>query len=99
MDRVRTTVIPYQWEALNDRIPGAEPSYCMRNFKLAAELTRPDLDYGVPKDTKHGGCVFQDSDALYQTAEAAFEDKKITLIPYYAWANRKAGEMTVWLNE
>jgi DUF1680 family protein len=40
-----------------------------------------------------------DCDALYQTAGTAFEDKKIILIPYYAWANRKAGEMTVWLNE
>jgi hypothetical protein len=29
---------------LNDRVPGAEPSYCMRNFKLAAELTHPELD-------------------------------------------------------
>jgi len=62
MERIRTNVIPYQWEALNDRVPGAEPSYCMRNFKLAAELTHSEFDYGVPKDTGHGGCVFQDSD-------------------------------------
>jgi len=62
MERVRTKVIPYQWEALNDRVPGAEPSYCMRNFKLAAELTHSELDYGVPRDTGHAGCVFQDSD-------------------------------------
>ncbi|OZG62196.1 hypothetical protein BLEM_0742 [Bifidobacterium lemurum] len=32
----RTAVIPYQWEALNDRVPGADPSYCMHNFKAAA---------------------------------------------------------------
>ena len=35
--RVRETVrregIPYQWKALNDEIPGAEPSRCMRNFQ------------------------------------------------------------------
>jgi DUF1680 family protein len=70
MDRIRTSVIPYQWEALNDRIPGAEPSYCMRNFKLAAELTHHGLDYGVPKNIGHGGCVFQDSD-LAKWIEAA----------------------------
>ncbi len=40
MERVRTEVIPYQWAALNDEVEGAEPSYCMRNFKLAAELGR-----------------------------------------------------------
>ncbi len=37
---VRTEVIPYQWEALNDRIPDASPSYCMRNFKTAGKLMR-----------------------------------------------------------
>ncbi len=35
---VRREVIPYQWEALNDRVPGAAPSFCMHNFKAAARL-------------------------------------------------------------
>ena len=35
---MRTQVIPYQWEALNDRVPGAEPSWCMHNFRAAARL-------------------------------------------------------------
>ena len=29
---VRDTVIPYQWEALNDRVPEREPSFCMHYF-------------------------------------------------------------------
>ncbi len=37
---VRTEVIPYQWEALNDRIPDAAPSYCMRNFRVAGNIMR-----------------------------------------------------------
>jgi len=72
MERVRTKVIPYQWEALNDRIPGAEPSYCMRNFKLAAQMTRPGLDYGVPRDAGHGGLVFQDSDVAKWIEAASY---------------------------
>ena len=52
MEKARTQVIPYQWEALNDRIPGAEPSYCMRNFRIASGKETGD----------HGGFVFQDSD-------------------------------------
>lgn len=48
----RTEGIPYQWQALNDQIPGAEPSYCMRNFHAAAGK----------EQAPHGGCVFQDSD-------------------------------------
>lgn len=37
IELVRREVIPYQWEALNDRVPGAAPSYCMHNFKTAAK--------------------------------------------------------------
>lgn len=33
---VRTAVLPYQWKALNDQVPGAAPSYCMHNFRAAA---------------------------------------------------------------
>ena len=44
---VRTEVIPYQWEALNDRIPGASPSFAIHNFKAAKALRershRPDF--------------------------------------------------------
>lgn len=43
MELVRTEVIPYQWEALNDRVRGASPSYCMHNFKAAARLIASGL--------------------------------------------------------
>lgn len=59
MKLVRDHVIPYQWEALNDRIPGAEPSHCMQNFKVAAGK----------KSGKFMGMVFQDSD-VYKWLEA-----------------------------
>jgi DUF1680 family protein len=38
-------------------------------------------------------------DTLYRPAGATLEDAAITFIPYYAWANRGAGEMTVWVNK
>ncbi|MEY8355491.1 beta-L-arabinofuranosidase domain-containing protein [Lachnospiraceae bacterium 54-53] len=59
MKLVRDHVIPYQWEALNDRIEGAEPSYCMRNFKIAAGKMSGEFK----------GMVFQDSD-VYKWLEA-----------------------------
>lgn len=49
---LKTTIIPYQYEALNDRIPDAEPSYSVQNFKIAAG----DLQ------GHHKGAIFQDSD-------------------------------------
>lgn len=50
MELIRKEVIPYQWEALNDRVEGAAPSYCMRNFKIASKLTKErSLHKDVPK--------------------------------------------------
>ncbi|MFD0671405.1 glycoside hydrolase family 127 protein [Cohnella sp. GCM10027633] len=49
---VRDVVVPYQWEALNDLVEGAEPSGTIANFRAAAE----------GKQGGHHGFVFQDSD-------------------------------------
>jgi len=46
METVRKEVIPYQWNALNDNVPGAAPSYCMRNFKVAGRLNEQRIQYG-----------------------------------------------------
>ena len=58
-DLVRTVVLPYQWEILNDCVEGAEPSYCIRNFRIAAG----DLQ------GKRQGTVFLDTD-VYKWLEA-----------------------------
>lgn len=52
VDLVRNAIIPYQWEAMNDRIPDAESSHCLENFKIAA---------GRAKGVFYGA-VFQDTD-------------------------------------
>lgn len=54
VDTVRKEVIPYQWEALNDNVPGAAPSFCMHNFKVAGKLNKERItlgkDYGKVKE-------------------------------------------------
>jgi len=57
---VRDTVIPGQWAALNDRLPGAERSGCVHNFQVAAG----------EKPGKFHGLFWQDSD-LAKWIEAA----------------------------
>lgn len=49
---VTEQIIPYQWETLNDRVPDAEPSHSISNFKVAAGL----------KEGTFEGAVFQDTD-------------------------------------
>lgn len=62
---VRKEVIPYQWEALNDRVPGAAPSYCMRNFKVAGRMM---------KEKREQGTKFQAPVYTYRGFEALPED-------------------------
>lgn len=61
---VRDTVIPYQWEALNDRIPDAQPSYCLHNFKAAGKINQKmehEADYIQPVYTTNGFCVWPEN--------------------------------------
>ena len=39
------------------------------------------------------------SDALYASGAAAHEPSRLHFIPYYAWGNRDAGDMAVWVRE
>ena len=60
---VRKEVIPYQWEALNDRVPGAAPSFCMHNFKAAARLMkrkRESKQFIEPRYTYRGFNILPD---------------------------------------
>lgn len=49
---VKDAILPYQWDAMNDRIPDADPSHCLENFKIAAGR----------KEGEFYGAVFQDTD-------------------------------------
>ncbi|MDR0897515.1 MAG: glycoside hydrolase family 127 protein [Oscillospiraceae bacterium] len=60
---VRTRMIPYQWEALNDRVPDGEPSHCIKNFRIAAREAEGDF----------AGFVFQDSDLAKWLEAVAYQ--------------------------
>jgi len=45
-------VLPYQWEILNDRVPGAAPSHALSNFRIAAG----------EQEGQRRGTVFVDTD-------------------------------------
>jgi uncharacterized protein len=49
---VKKVILPYQWEVLNDGVPGTTPSHCIENFRIAAG----------EKKGEHWGAVFQDTD-------------------------------------
>lgn len=56
--KVSEVMVPHQWKILNDTLEDAEPTYCIRNFRIAA---------GEIEDERRG-VVFQDTD-LYKWLE------------------------------
>lgn len=58
----RTQGIPYQLSVMQDRVPGADPSHALRNFRIAAGMEQGE----------HYGYIFQDSDAAKWLEAAAF---------------------------
>ena len=70
---VRTEVIPYQWEALNDRVPGAEPSFCMRNFRVAGKMMQSKREKGQAYEAP--SYTFRGFQALPEDPEHPDEDK------------------------
>ena len=59
---VKGVIIPYQWRTLNDEVPDAEPSHCIKNFRIAAG----------EKTGKFEGAVFQDTDVAKWLEAVAF---------------------------
>ncbi|BCN30063.1 glycoside hydrolase family 127 protein [Anaeromicropila herbilytica] len=49
---VKDTILPYQWDIINDRVPGVETSHSLMNIRIAAKLSEGEF-YGQ---------VFQDTD-------------------------------------
>lgn len=62
LEVVRDHVIPYQWDALNDRLPDTAPSHAIENFRIAAGEAEGEF-YGM---------VFQDSDVAKWLEAVAF---------------------------
>lgn len=65
MELVRKEIIPYQWEALNDRVEGAEPSFCMHNFKVAGKQN---------EKRKEQGKAFEEPEYTFRGFQALPED-------------------------
>ncbi|WEG11887.1 glycoside hydrolase family 127 protein [Pullulanibacillus sp. KACC 23026] len=61
-DIVKKNMIPYQWQALNDQLPDAEPSHAIENFRIAAGES----------DGEFYGMIFQDSDVAKWLEAVAF---------------------------
>ena len=62
INMVAEEMLPYQWLALNDELPGAEPSHALENFRIAAGESAGEFK----------GTVFQDSDVAKWIEAASY---------------------------
>lgn len=72
-------------------------SFNIRNILLNRQpeleaVERPDLLYGLTEMQTEAQILAYDAEG-----KLTAKDVKLTLIPYYAWAHRGAGNMMVWL--
>lgn len=86
MELVRKEIIPYQWQALNDKVEGAEPSFCMQNFKVAGKQNKERREKG--EDFEEPVYTFRGFQALPEDMEH-LEDKFYGFVfqdsDFYKW--------------
>lgn len=58
-----------------------------------------DADLGSITKLEVKGYRAASGDSLYSETKPELTEVSVTLVPYYAWGNREAGEMRVWLQE
>ncbi|HHU36960.1 MAG TPA: glycoside hydrolase family 127 protein [Treponema sp.] len=89
-------IIPYQWKALNNEVPGAPASHAVENFKISAGESG-----GSPK-----GTIFQDSDVakwieaasygLYIKSDPKLESRIDELVRLIAKSQRPDGYVNTY---
>ena len=74
------------------------PVLVIEDVALAPDLARALYAGGVTV-LEADGLRLQPSSVLYSEDAPAQTLVTLRAIPYYAWSNRSAGEMTVWIQE
>ncbi len=95
MELVREEILPYQWDALNDQVEGAEPSFCMRNFQVAGKQNEERKEQG--ESFEEPQYTFRGFQALPEDMEH-LEDKFYGFVfqdsDFYKWVEAVAYSMT-----
>lgn len=73
------------------------------NYVLPSKL---DIDVKFEKNLLNGvqkltvkNAKYVVANKLYSKLNISSEQRELTLVPYFAWANRKPGSMTVWIRQ
>jgi len=82
-----------------DNGPALQRVFLPRDAEISLEK-KPDLLDGVEMLTVEACELADEGEELYRkNCGPSFRTRTLKLIPYYAWANRGEGEMSVWFKE
>jgi hypothetical protein len=88
---VASEMLPYQWKALNDEIPGAEPSHAVENFRIAAGESKGEFKGNIWQDSDVAKWLEAASYSLQHHPDADLEAKVDEAIRLIAKAQRPDG--------
>lgn len=95
---VRNVMLPYQWEVLNDRVPGVEKSSAIRNFRIAAGLEKGDFYGEVFQDTDLAKWLEGASYSLVTHPDVELEEKIDEIIDIIELAQEKDGYLNTFFS-
>lgn len=93
---VTEQIIPYQWEALNDRVQDAEPSHSISNFQVAAGLKKGTFQGFVCQDTDLAKWIEAVAYSLAYEKNEALEKKADEAIELIAKAQQEDGYINTY---
>ena len=95
---VTQEMIPYQLDSLMDRVPGAPPSRCVRNLRIAAGLEEGTFEGFVFQDTDLAKWLEAVAYSLTRTPDPALEKTADELIELVCQAQRADGYLNSYFS-
>ncbi len=65
--------------------------YCAEEIDNQVDVLEAEISFNLPFEARYTPGLLEGVNIL--------EGEELTLIPYYAWANREVGKMNVWFNQ
>lgn len=96
VDMVSREMLPYQWLALNDEVPGAEPSHAVENFRIAAGESRGEFQGTIWQDSDVAKWIEAASYSLSHHPDRTLEAKVDEIVRLIAKAQRPDGYINTY---
>ncbi len=96
IETVAREMLPHQWLALNDEVPGAEPSHAVENFRIAAGEAGGEFKGNIFQDSDVAKWIEAASYSLSHHPDPALEARVDEVVRLIAKAQRPDGYVNTY---